>query len=215
MAVATKLQADVVVAGSGPGGATMARELARQGKRVLMLERGIDQRAHSYYGTYAGALIYNDHRSLLFTQEGLNIIRPLMVGGATSMYCGCAAVPPDWLKGKYGVDIDTEVSETGEKLQIAPLPPELRGRASTRVAEAAQALGYDWQPQIKIMSPMRTLRFSCGAKCMLGCRCGAKWSAAEYVDEAVAAGARLPTRATVERVLVEGGHAVGAAGLSA
>ncbi len=215
MAVATKLQADVVVAGSGPGGATVARELARQGKRVLLLERGIDQRAHSYYGTYAGALIYSDHRSLLFTQEGLNIIRPLMVGGATSMYCGCAAVPPDWLKGKYGVDIDTEVSETVEELQIAPLPPELRGRASTRVAEAAQALGYDWQPQLKFMSPMRTRRFSCGAKCMLGCRCGAKWSAAEYVDEAVAAGARLLTRATVERVLVEGGHAVGVAGLLA
>ena len=215
MAVATKLQADVVVAGSGPGGATVARELARQGKRVLLLERGIDQRAHSYYGTYAGALIYSDHRSLLFTQEGLNIIRPLMVGGATSMYCGCAAVPPDWLKGKYGVDIDTEVSETVEELQIAPLPPELRGRASTRVAEAAQALGYDWQPQLKFMSPTRTRRFSCGAKCMLGCRCGAKWSAAEYVDEAVAAGARLLTRATVERVLVEGGHAVGVAGLLA
>jgi choline dehydrogenase-like flavoprotein len=91
MGVATKLQADVVVAGSGPGGATVARELARQGKRVLLLERGIDQRTRSYYGTYAGALIYSDHRSWLFTQEGLNIIRPLMVGGATSMYCGCAA----------------------------------------------------------------------------------------------------------------------------
>jgi choline dehydrogenase-like flavoprotein len=215
MAAATKLQAEVVVAGSGPGGATVARALARQGKRVLLLERGIDQRAHSYYGTYAGALIYTDHRSLLFTQEGLNIIRPLMVGGATSMYCGCAAAPPDWLKGKYGVDIDTEVCETIEELEIAPLPPELRGRASTRVAEAAQALGYDWQPQLKFMSPGRTRRFSCGAKCMLGCRCGAKWSAAEYVDEAVAAGARLLTRATVERVLVEGGHAAGVAGMLA
>jgi choline dehydrogenase-like flavoprotein len=215
MAAATKLQAEVVVAGSGPGGATVARALARQGKRVLLLERGIDQRAHSYYGTYAGALIYTDHRSLLFTQEGLNIIRPLMVGGATSMYCGCAAAPPDWLKGKYGVDIDTEVCETIEELEIAPLPPELRGRASTRVAEAARALGYDWQPQLKFMSPGRTRRFSCGAKCMLGCRCGAKWSAAEYVDEAVAAGARLLTRATVERVLVEGGHAAGVAGMLA
>ena len=102
---------------------------------MLLLERGIDERTHAYYGTYAGALIYSDHRSLLFTQEGLNIIRPLMVGGATSMYCGCAAPPPDWLKGKYGVDIDAEVAETIEELQIGPLPPELRGPASTRVAK--------------------------------------------------------------------------------
>jgi choline dehydrogenase-like flavoprotein len=150
--------------------------------------------------------------SLLFTQEGLNIVRPLMVGGATSMYCGCAAPPPEWLKDSYGIDIDAEVAETMDELAIAPLPAELRGAASTRVAHAAQALGYDWQPQLKFMSPARTPRFNCGAKCMLGCRCGAKWNAAEWVDEAVACGARLLTQARVDRVLIEDGHAVGVAG---
>src|SRR5512139_3175266 len=206
------LQADVVIVGSGPGGATLSRELARRGKRVLLLERGIDQRARFYYGTYPGAMIYADRLSLLFTQEGLNIVRPLMVGGATSMYCGCAAPPPAWLKHKYGVDIDEEVSDTIEELEVAPLPAELRGQSSTRIAQAAQALGYDWQPQLKFMTPARAHPFNCGAKCMLGCRCGAKWSAAEYVDEAVAAGADLRTRARVRRILIEDGHAVGAEG---
>jgi hypothetical protein len=74
------------------------RELAQRGKKVLLLERGIDHRPRSYYGSYLGALIYSDRLSLLFTKEGLNIVRPLMVGGATSMYCGCAAPPPAWLK---------------------------------------------------------------------------------------------------------------------
>src|SRR5512136_2163038 len=114
------LQADAIIVGSGPGGATLARELAQQGKKVLLLERGIDHRPRSYYGTYLGALIYADHRSLLFTQEGLNIIRPLMVGGATSMYCGCAAPPPAWLKDRYDVDIDEVVSETIEEWELAP-----------------------------------------------------------------------------------------------
>ncbi len=86
--------ADVVVVGSGPGGASVARALARAGKRVVVLERGPDYRRQPYYGTYLGALVYSDRRSFLFTQEGLNIIRPLMVGGATSMYCGSAARPP-------------------------------------------------------------------------------------------------------------------------
>jgi choline dehydrogenase-like flavoprotein len=210
--MATNLNAEVIVVGSGPGGATVARQLSRQGKRVLLLERGVDHRPRSYYGSYLGALIYSDRLSLLFTKEGLNIVRPLMVGGATSMYCGCAAPPPDWLREKYGVDIDLEVSETLEELEIAPLPAELRGTASTRIAQAAQARGYDWQPQLKFMKPARAEQFKCRAACMLGCTCGAKWNAAEYVDEAVSLDADLRTKAHVERVLVEDGHVRGVAG---
>src|SRR5512135_3424438 len=159
-----------------------------------------------------GALAYSDKHSFLFTKEGLNIVRPLMVGGATSMYCGCAARPPIWMKQKYGVDIEAPVSETIEELEIEALPAELRGKASTRIAQAAQALGYEWEPQLKFMKPARTKKFDCGAKCMLGCRCGAKWSAAEYVDEAVAAGCDLRTGAHVRRILIEDGQAVGVEG---
>lgn len=212
MSAQTTLQSNVIVVGSGPGGATLARQLARDGKEVLLLERGVDYRSRPYFGTYLGALIYSDRMSLLFTQEGLNIIRPIMVGGATSMFCGCAALPPPWLKDRYGVDIDLEVSESKEELGIAPLPPDLRGEASTRIAQAAQALGYDWEPQLKFVSPERAHPFDCGAKCMLGCRCGAKWTAAEYVDEAVEAGAKLQTRARVDQVLAENGQVVGVQG---
>ena len=154
------LHSDVIVVGSGPGGATVARDLARAGKKVLLLERGQDHRPRSYYGTYLGALLYTDRGSLLFTEEGLNIVRPLMVGGATSMYCGCAAPPPGWFKTKYGVDIDTEVSETIEELEIEPLPAALRGEASTHIAQAAQALGYDWEPPLKFMKPARSKLFT-------------------------------------------------------
>ena len=47
---------------------------------------------------------------------------------------------------------------------------------------------------------------------MLGCRCKAKWSAAEYVDQAVAAGCDLRTGARVERVKIEDGHIMGVEG---
>jgi choline dehydrogenase-like flavoprotein len=205
---------DVVVVGSGPGGASVARELARRGRRVLLLERGVDERRRFYYGTYLGALLYTDRASLLFTEEGLNVVRPLMLGGATSMYCGCAAAPPPWMKERYGVDLDAETAEAETELAVAPLPPEMRGRASTRLAEAAGEAGYPFFPQPKFMSPARSRRFpdACGARCMLGCRCGAKWNAAEWVDEAVAAGTELRTRARVERVTIEGGQATGVEG---
>jgi choline dehydrogenase-like flavoprotein len=47
---------------------------------------------------------------------------------------------------------------------------------------------------------------------MLGCRCGAKWNAAEWVDDARAAGAELWTRAHVQRVVVQDGVARGVVG---
>ena len=207
-----KVETDAVIVGSGPGGAAVARELARAGRRVLILERGRDWRTHPLYGTYPGVLLYADKRALLFTKEGLNIVRPLMVGGATSMYCGCSSPPAAWWRDRYHVDLDRYADAISRELNIAPLPPELRGAASTRVAHAAGELGMNWVPQDKFVQPQRTTHYDCGAKCMLGCRCGAKWNAAEWIDQAVAAGAELWTHARVDRVLHADGHVVGVAG---
>ena len=205
-------QTDVVIVGSGPGGATVARELARGGRRVLLLERGRDWRGHPLYATYPGAMLYTDRHALLFTREGLNIIRPLMLGGATSMYCGSAARPEPWWLERYGIDLQPYAADTARELRVAPLPPEQRGVASTRLAEAAADLGMAWQPQEKFMQPARAPEFDCNATCMLGCHCGAKWNAAEYVDQAVAAGARVWTAALVEQVNLEDGQATGVRG---
>ncbi len=213
MAVTHRERATVVVVGSGPGGATLARELARAGRSTLLLERGREWRSSRLYGTYPGALLYADRHALLFTREGMNIIRPLMVGGATSMYCACASPPAPWWGKRYGMELEGHAAAAARELGVAPLAPELRGRASTRVAAAGSALGMQWEPQAKFMDPGRATPFACGAHCMLGCRCGAKWSAAEYVDDAVSAGARLWTRARVDRVLVEGGQVRGVRGV--
>ncbi len=206
---------DVAVVGTGPGGATVARQLARAGRQVTLLERGRDWRRNPLFGTYPGALLYADRHALLFTQQGMNIIRPLMVGGATSMYAGCSADPASWWRDRYGIDLEAHARKARHELGIATLPPEMLGEASTRIAAAGRELGMDWQPQEKFMRPARAEDFPdrCGARCMLGCRCGAKWNAAEFVDDAVEAGTTLWTGAHVERVRVQDGHATGVAGL--
>ena len=211
-----RFSADVIIVGSGPGGATTARYLAEAGKKVLVLERGQDHRKRFYYGTYLGALLYSEKMSFLYTEEGLNIVAPIMLGGATSMFAGCAAPPPVWFKEKYGLDIDSEVNETIDQLGIKPLPEDLRGKASTRIARAAGALGYDWYAQPKFMFSDRVKNhkkgFDCGAACMLGCSCGAKWNAAEWVDDAVCQGTVVKTGARVSKVLTSGGRVTGVKG---
>jgi choline dehydrogenase-like flavoprotein len=157
-------------------------------------------------------MLYTDRHALLFTREGLNIIRPLMLGGATSMYCGCAAFPEPWWRERYGIDLSGYAAATAAELQIAPLEPAFRGTASTRIAAAAADLGMEWIPQDKFMQPASVADFDCGAHCMLGCRCGAKWNAASYVDDAVDAGATVWTRAQVDRVRIEDGVATGVIG---
>jgi choline dehydrogenase-like flavoprotein len=209
-----KKRTDVVIVGSGPGGATLARELARSGAGlgVTLLERGRDWRANPLYGTYPGAMLYTDRASFLYTEEGLSIVRPMMVGGATSMYCACAAAPLPWWREKYGIELDGYARETIDELGIGPLPAALRGVASTRLAEAAAELGMAWRPQDKFVAPERYAAFDCGATCMLGCRCGAKWNAAEFVDQALVEGIDLWTGARVSRVMSGAGSVSGVKG---
>jgi len=210
--VLMRRQTDVAVVGSGPGGATVARQLARAGKKVVLLEMGRDHRNEFYYGTHLGAMIYSDNHGLLFTEEGLNIVRPIMTGGATNLFTASATRPPAWLKERYKVDIDDYVEETIDELSLQPLPDELLGEASKRIMEAGLSLGYKWEPLMKFMNPARAAKFDCSAACMLGCRCGAKWTANEYVDAAVAAGCELITQAKVDSLIIEDKQAVGVKG---
>ncbi len=199
-----RMHYEYVIVGSGPGGATVARQLARAGRQVLLLERGRDWRGSPLYGTYAGALAYADRHALLFTKQGVNIIRPLMVGGATTMFAGCSADPLPWWRTDYDIALDGYAAGLKQELQVRPLSAPQRGPASTHIATSAAQLGMQWLPQDKFMLPARSRSFNCGAHCMLGCRCGAKWTAAEFVDDAVAAGAQLVTQCRVDQILHDG-----------
>jgi len=196
---------DVAIAGSGPGGATLARALARAGKKVLVLEKGRDVRR---VGPHLSALFYTEHAGLRFTDEGMNIIRALATGGSTLSYCGSAARPPRWLKTRHGIDLSSYVDETVRELDLKPLPDDVVGSAGLRIMEAANDLGYRFEKMDKFIDPEKCIS-RCGGTCMLGCPHGAKWTAREYIRDMVEAGGEIVNRADVQAVTVEDGTAVG------
>lgn len=204
---------DVMIVGSGPGGATLARELARAGKKVVVLEYGKDHRNRWYYGTAVGPFIYTEERGFLKSKEGVTIVRPMLTGGATNMFASAASGPPDWWVDETGADISREIDDTRQELGIAPLGEAQMGSASRRIGEAGCALGMDWQPQDKFINPARCFgKLDCGDKCMFGCRCGGKWTANDYLDEAIEAGAMVIPEFDVRRVIIEDAQAVGIEG---
>lgn len=198
------LQADAVIVGSGPGGASVTRELSRKGKKVVICEAG---GYHKRFGFALSMLNMMAGLGLTFSKEGPWVLRPKTAGGASVVFCGTAIKPPAWLKDTYGIDLDAEVEELYQEVPIRPLPESLIGPATQKIMAAAQDIGIDWQPLDKWIRPDKC-KPNCG-KCSLGCKEGAKWTAREYIEDVRENGGQVLLKTSVDRVMTENGQAVG------
>ncbi len=82
---------DFIVVGSGAGGATLARELSKAGRDVLVIERGL---FHEKIGEFWDSAKYTDVKGFvkkpLTSKEGVILWRAFMAGGTTVIQCGNA-----------------------------------------------------------------------------------------------------------------------------
>ncbi len=197
---------DAIVVGSGPGGATVARELSRRGWKVLILERGAKA---PVTGTMAQTLreLWMPGRSLFLTDRLLAVLRGVTVGGSSVYFFGTAWEPPYELFDKRGIDIRPEVEQARRELRVAPLPAELMGPKARRIMDSAIELGYDWKPLPKFFDPDRLQGPPMGSYGAPTYQ--AKWNARMFVEEAASLGATLLTGATARRVLTEDSVATG------
>ncbi len=196
---------DAIVVGTGPGGASTARELARAGARVLILEQGSAAPLKGTLGQMAtmalpgkGAWLHRD-ASLLVSGTAL--------GGSSALNFATAAAPPLPLFAAHGIDLAPALAALRAELPLAPLPDSLVGPMAARIMQAARSAGFDWQKLDKMIRP-HICRSGCW-RCVYGCPYGAKWSARDFVDEACGYGAVLLDRSRVLRVLMQDGRAAG------
>jgi choline dehydrogenase-like flavoprotein len=197
---------DAIIIGTGPGGASVARELARLGANVLLLEQGS---AAPVQGTLAqmAAMAAVPGKGAFFHRDASLLVRGITTGGSSTLNFATAADPAAALFAAHGIDLAPALRALRAELPLAPLPDKLVGPMAARMMEAARALSLDWRKLDKMIRP-QSCRTGCW-RCVYGCPFGAKWTARDFVDEACGHGAQLIDNATVSRVIVKDGRAAG------
>lgn len=213
-----ELECDVVIVGSGAGGAPLADELAARGLAVLIVEEGPYFSRQDFTGRPLDMMKKAYRRGGLTVAFG-NTAIPIPVGrgvgGTTLINSGtCFRTPPavlrDW--GIAGLDAGALAPFYGrvEKfLEVGPSSKAALGRPAELIARGCDALGYSHHP-LNRNAP------GCDGQglCCFGCPSEAKRSTnVSYIPSALSRGAQLVTGLKVDRVRLEGGAAVGVEGV--
>jgi choline dehydrogenase-like flavoprotein len=217
---------DVVVIGSGAGGAVMAALLAEAGRRVIVLEEGPYFRPAEYQSWKP-----SDSVRRLFREAGMLTAFPVgptpiitvtlgrAVGGSSVLTGGVCFRIPSEVHHRWTHELGlTELSERAlepayedveRRMSVREVPESMRSGSTNRFVEGARRLGI----------PMHSLRRNTGddcegnGRCNFTCPAGAKRSVdVSYLPSATKHGARVVSDARVDRVLVENGRAAGVTG---
>jgi choline dehydrogenase-like flavoprotein len=218
------LSADVVVVGSGAGGAVVAAELAEAGQSVIVLEEGPHVPPERYQRMRPSETMRHMWRDggLTFAvgvgdTPMINVMMGQCVGGSSVLTGGVcfripAAVLREWQElGLGGLNeraLEPCFEAVERAIHVEEVPISQRSRSTTLFADGAERLG------VTIKSLKRNTR-GCGgrARCNFGCPLGAKLSVdVTYLPRALAAGATLCSDCEVERVVIDGDRARGVTG---
>ncbi|MGZ7209084.1 MAG: GMC family oxidoreductase N-terminal domain-containing protein [Methanobacterium sp.] len=207
-----------IVVGTGAGGATAARELAKNGYDVLILEAGKEFKPFRRLLSVAGPLrrtgLLGDEKTItrLFppmdtmrSANDLVLVRGITTGGSTVLSCGNMVRAEHGLK-EIGLDLTPEFEEIERNIGITEFPRERWQSVTRNMFESAEKLGLEPKATPKAVDSVKCI--SCGL-CELGCTTGARWDSRRFVDDAFQNGAILQTSSPVEKVIIENGQSKG------
>lgn len=214
----TKLEADVVVIGSGAGGGVVAGELAMAGKNVIVLEKG----GYNYEGNFswqeaqATPELFLKRGTLATKDLGVIILAGSTLGGGTVINWMTSFRTPKDVLEEWDQRSGLSSCFTGPALQDSFAAVERRinvntdnsqhNRQNQLLFDGAKAFGYH-------TGVLRRNAIGCEERCgfcNFGCRYGCKQSTLKtYLQDAYDHNARIIVRCSAHRVLIEDGKAVG------
>jgi choline dehydrogenase-like flavoprotein len=211
---------DAVIVGSGAGGAPVARELARAGWSVAVVEEGDPVTREDFAGSDLERMgrLYRDGASTT-TVGRPAVLVPIgrAVGGTTVVNSGTCFRTPDrvvagWAR-TYGLDISPDdlgphYDDVERTLGVEPVPWEVMGNNGAVAHRGATALGIPGRPIDRNAAGCRG-----SGVCALGCPVDGKRGVhLNYLPQAVEAGAEIFSRLRAHRVVARAGRAVGVEG---
>lgn len=185
---------NVIVVGSGAGGAAVARELAFYGINVTILEKG------------RSILTENAHQCYDNLDVGVELLKATCLGGTTLVTAGNAVRSYQEELEAMGINLENEYWELERELNIGPLPDTHFGEGTLKIMDAASSLGLSMDKMPKFINPRECI--PCG-KCSFGCPRNAKWSSLNYLEEAENFGAKIIEDSPVTRIVVTDGQISG------
>jgi len=217
---------EVVIVGSGPAGATVARALARAGLTVAVVEEGraLNPADAPRDGFTAMADLYRGLGATLTSGPApMPFVQGRAVGG-TSVVNGaiCWRLPRDvheeWLRADPALasalpweSLEREFDILERDLAIAPTPDGTAGRKNLLMARGAEALGLEHRAISRNTRHCRGL-----GRCLQGCPEGNKLSMDRtFLPEAVSLGLSLFSSVRVRRLLFKSGRCIGVAARAA
>lgn len=215
--------ADVVVVGSGPAGATVAADLAAAGARVVVVEAGRwwepNEFRPSTFGAMAGTC-RSMGSSMVLGGAPIPYVQGRMVGGSSPVNGAiCWRLPADvhrsWVADDPALGealpweaLEAETNRLETRLGVAPTDDAVAGPKNRLMAAGAEALGLEHRPIRRNVRGCRGL-----GRCLQGCPEGAKESVDRtLLADAEASGAVVLSSVEVESVLCARGRAVGVVG---
>lgn len=216
-----EFDADVVVVGTGAGGAVVGTELSESGRRVLFVEEGSYHATSSFNPFLEESVprLYRDaSATMILGVPGIPYTEGRCVGGSTVINGGMTYRPSErllseWQRQSGLVDLGPKAMEplfdrVERNVSAGPQLEESIGMDSRLMVLGAQKMG--WQYTVN----RRNQQACVGANnCILGCPTGAKQSMlVSYLPRAFAAGAECLTDVRVEKLIIEGGRCRGVVG---